>query len=173
MGLSKSGGLEEQISVMKVAVMMMLCNSRMIRRDDGFHECGRNISDTARVRVKGVMEQEALQLHEQLTRYCETPTSAAAAVVELVRTSKDPANAVEILVDLIWLFDLQFTELGDEGARARERLHQLVQQLLLSNLAPEDLLKSRLELEFLEQVGLIDSAALWSKRAVRMNTTML
>lgn len=66
--------------------------------------------------------------------------------------------------------------LGDDERDDREgrrRLAGLVASIAEHNLIPEELLRERLEAELLEEAGLLQSAQLFNKKQIRINTSML
>lgn len=113
-----------------------------------------------------------MEVHEALTNYLSaSEEDAVESVLSLCNHPELNQNKLEELIDLIWLFDMQLSE--QEGAEKRQKLHQLIQQMLDRGMVSEDVLKERLEADFMEAVGLIASESAWTKKTIRLNTMML
>lgn len=84
--------------------------------------------------------------------------------------SADREQLASALVDTIWIIDLQMD--GPEEAATRSRLADILHCLLQEQLVPHSLAMERLNADLLELAKAIQSAALFNKKQIRINTAM-
>lgn len=89
----------------------------------------------------------------------------------LESSAADRDQLASALVDTIWIIDLQMD--GPEQAATRSRLATILHGLLQQQLISHPLAMERLDADLLEQAKAIQSAALFNKKQIRINTAML
>lgn len=73
------------------------------------------------------------------------------------------------LIDLIWLLDIQY----DSASTEHTALVEFVDRIIENEWISMNLLYEKLDAEFLEAIGLVQSQQSWTKKLIRVNTQML
>lgn len=100
-----------------------------------------------------------------------------ASVLNLFNLSHQAASnegkevLASIIVDCLWVIDLQFD--GPDDKSSRSSLAKILSHVLGEKLVSSTMAKERLDPELLEAAQVIQSAAFFSKKQIRMNTSML
>ena len=112
-------------------------------------------------------EETRGMLYDACCQLMATEAANEELMGQLEQTVASPGAASQ-LADILWLF-----EVGADTDEEKTRLVQLVRAVAEKRLVAEDLLRERLEPETLEAAGLLSSAALFSKKQIRINTAQL
>ncbi|KAJ3196805.1 THO complex subunit 2 [Irineochytrium annulatum] len=136
----------------------------------------------ARAYLRGSVECSQLatfyqDVHRKVTGTGQSTSEDASLLVGPSRRD-DPLLVPSVLVDVIWLLDIESVDDSDGDSAAAKaakgrNLKELVKQIMARNFVPLVLLKERLEIEFLELVGAIPSHKLFNKKSIRLNTSLL
>ncbi|KAG0017608.1 THO complex subunit 2 [Entomortierella chlamydospora] len=107
-----------------------------------------------------------------------TTTQVASFLSQLSgrRSGPSSADVASIIVDLFWVMEVEIEVENENRATNSGRLEKLcllAKAIIQQGFIPENIMKERWEISFLEQVGLIQNARLFTKRVIRINTAQL
>ncbi|ORX92450.1 hypothetical protein K493DRAFT_303320 [Basidiobolus meristosporus CBS 931.73] len=114
-------------------------------------------------------------IHESLYKFVKFNQLTAPEVVSFLQDihqehgSKQDIGAS--IIDTIWLLDMETEE--PEFKTERQRLVEVTKAVLNKDFISTVMMKERLEMQFLETVGLIASFRMFNKKAIRINTSLL